>query len=202
MPGNIFINYRKDDSRWHTHSLHNELLKYFRKDTIFKDFSTIRLGEDYVEAISKALERCSVLLVVIGKEWLNVKNQSGIQRLHDSSDLVRVEIATALNRKINVIPVFFDNVQMFKEAELPEDLQPLTKRQSISISDVKFEADVQKLAEDIKTILGREPSNASVKQVFDRIYFKVEETITPGNSCGRSKLCVTLHCILCYHQYL
>ena len=46
MPSNIFINYRKEDSRWNTQALYNELLKYFPKESIFKDFNTIGLGED------------------------------------------------------------------------------------------------------------------------------------------------------------
>jgi hypothetical protein len=157
MPTNIFINYRKDDSRWHTQALYHELLKYFPKESIFKDFNTIGLGDDYVLSINKALEHCDVLLVIIGRNWLAIKDQKGISRLWDPGDLVRVEIGTALRRDIKVIPVFFDDMEMFKKEDLPEDLQALTTRQSISVDDTKFDSDIQKLAEAINVILGKSP---------------------------------------------
>ena len=162
MPSNIFINYRKEDSRWNTQALYNELLKYFPKESIFKDFNTIGLGEDYIESINKALEQCDVLLVIIGKNWVEIKNQKGITRLQDPKDLVRAEIATALKRNIKVIPVLFDNIEMFDEQDLPEDLRPITRRQYISVSDIKFDSDVQKLAEAIKGILGKSEGLGSI----------------------------------------
>lgn len=153
MPANIFINYRKDDSRWNTQALYNELLKYFPKDSIFKDFNTIGLGDDYVVSINNALEQCDVLLVIIGKAWLQMKNAQGVVRLTDPTDWVRIEIATALRRNIKVIPVLFDNVDMFAAQDLPEDMQGLVRRQHLTVSDTKFETDVKRLADEIKKIL-------------------------------------------------
>jgi TIR domain len=153
MPSNIFINYRKDDSRWNTQALYNGLLKYFPKEAIFKDFNTIQPGEDFVESINKALEQCQVLLVVISKDWIASKNAAGQHRLHDPVDFVRLEIATALKRKIRVIPVLFDNIEMPQSDALPEDLQPLTRRQFVAVSDQRFDTDVQRLSEAIKAVL-------------------------------------------------
>lgn len=153
MRGTIFINYRKDDSSWNALALYNELQKYFPKETLFKDFNTIRPGDDFVESIQKALSHCNVLLVVMSKNWLEVKDKHGNQRISDPDDLVRVEIATAIERNIQVIPVLFDNIPMPTSAELPDNLKSLPRRQFIEIESTRFEADVKKLAEAIKELM-------------------------------------------------
>ncbi len=105
LPGTIFINYRKDDSSWNALALYNELQKYFSREQIFKDFNTILPGDDFVVSIDNALRKCDVLLVVIGKSWLDMKDVTGQRRLDDPDDFVRLEVATALARNIQVIPV-------------------------------------------------------------------------------------------------
>ena len=157
MRGTIFINYRKDDSSWNALALYNELLKYFPKESIFKDFNTIRPGDDFVESIQRALSNCNVLLVVMSKNWLEVKDKHGNRRINDPDDLVRIEIATAIERNIQVIPVLFDNIPMPTNAELPENLKSLPRRQFVEIETTRFEADVKKLADAIKELMPPEP---------------------------------------------
>lgn len=153
MRGTIFINYRKDDSSWNALALYNELQKYFPKETIFKDFNTIRPGDDFVESIQKALTKCNVLLVVMSKNWLEIKDKNGNRRLSDPDDLVRIEIATAIERNIQVIPVLFDNIPIPVSSDLPENLKSLPRRQYIEIESTRFEADVKKLADAIKELM-------------------------------------------------
>ncbi len=153
MRGTIFINYRKDDSSWNALALYNELLKYFPKESIFKDFNTIRPGDDFVESIQKALSHCNVLLVVMSRNWLEVKDKHGNRRINDPDDLVRIEIATAIERNIQVIPVLFDNIPMPTGADLPDNLRSLPRRQFVEIETTRFEADVKKLADAIKELM-------------------------------------------------
>ncbi|GBL35526.1 hypothetical protein EMGBS15_11210 [Filimonas sp.] len=153
LPGTIFINYRKDDSRWNALALYNELQKYFEKDQIFKDFNTILPGDDFVFSIENALRKCDVLLVVIGPGWLNMKDESGKRRLDDPDDFVRLEVSTALSRNIQVIPVLIDNTPMPKAADLPENMRLLYRRQFVEIDNTRFEDDVRNLAEAIKKVL-------------------------------------------------
>lgn len=153
MPGTIFINYRKDDTRWNALALYNELQKYFEKDQLFKDFNTILPGDDFVVSIENALRKCDVLLVLIGPAWLNMKDDTGRRRLDDPDDFVVLEISTALNRNIQVIPVLIDNTPMPKASELPESMRALYRRQFVEISNTRFEDDVQNLAEAIQKVL-------------------------------------------------
>ena len=161
MPANIFINYRKDDSQWQTQNLYTELLKYFPRKSFFKDIDTIQAGQPFKEAINEALTQCEIFLVVIAKNWLEIKNKDGLSRLSDANDLLRIEIATALKRGIRVIPVLYDNIEMFTEKDLPEDIRPLVQRQYVSISYTKFESDVKVLVAAIKVIPFNEVNSPS-----------------------------------------
>jgi hypothetical protein len=86
---------------------------------------------------------------MIGKEWLAIKNSAGLRRLDLPDDFVRLEIATALQRNIRVIPVLFDDTPMPDSHELPDNLKALSRRQKIDISNTRFEDDVRKLASEI-----------------------------------------------------
>jgi hypothetical protein len=153
MAGTIFINYRKDDSNWNAVALFNELQKYFPRESIFKDSINIDFGKVYQDEINNALQACDVLLVLIGRQWLNIQDKNGKRRLDNPKDLLRIEIATALQRNIRVIPVLFDNVEMPEEDELPENLKTLSHRQFVSISSTRVESDIKDLAEAISRAL-------------------------------------------------
>lgn len=150
MATNIFISYRKDDSKWNTQLLYDRLSHYFSSRAIFKDFNTIKPGDDYRKVINGALKKCHVLLVIIGKNWVNSIDENGLQRLENPEDLLRIEIETALTRNIRVIPILFDNITMPSKTLLPESLWPLTLRQSLSVSETNFDYDIKHLAEAIK----------------------------------------------------
>ena len=166
MATNIFISYRKDDSKWNTQLLYDRLSHYFPARFLFKDFNTIKAGEDYRKVINEALKKCHVLLVVIGKNWLASKDENGQQRLQNPEDLLRIEIETALSRNIRVIPILFDNITMPSKGLLPESLWPLTLRQSVSVSETNFDYDIKHLAEAIKN---RHIDEDRIKPVLFRI---------------------------------
>jgi hypothetical protein len=163
--GTIFINYRKDDSSWNALALYNELQKYFAKEQIFKDFNTILPGDDFTISIQNALAKCDVLLVVMGKSWLGMKDAKGNRRLDDPDDFVRIEIATALERNIQVIPVLFDDIPMPSVDELPGNMKTLVRRQFVEIETKRFEDDVRNLADAIRKVLGAIYPSGNYKHV-------------------------------------
>jgi formylglycine-generating enzyme required for sulfatase activity len=58
----------------------------------------------------------------MGSEWLMIANESGQRRLDDEADFVRVEIETALQRSIPVIPVLLGHARIPKSDELPASM--------------------------------------------------------------------------------
>lgn len=151
MKKKIFISYRKEDSPWNSVALYQELSKHFPKDDIFKDFNTLVPGVDYVEKIEKELDKCDALLVLISDKWLKIEDSKGNRRLDNANDFVRLEVATALSRNINVIPVLFDNAVLPLEDEIPDNIKMLARRQAIVIDKTHFESDVERLAEAINS---------------------------------------------------
>ena len=52
MSGQIFISYRREESRWSARSLHDRLCVDFDREQIFMDLDAIALGEDFVKAMT------------------------------------------------------------------------------------------------------------------------------------------------------
>ncbi len=158
---NIFINYRREDSSGHSGRLFDALSGHFA-GRLFMDVDTLEPGVDFVEAIEQAVGSCEVLIVVIGREWLTVKDAAGQRRLDDPADFVRLEVETALERKIRVIPVLVQGAPMPRAEELPPSLARLARRNAIEISDARWVYDVDRLARTIQKILEEMDASALV----------------------------------------
>ena len=105
---NVYISYRREDSSGSTGRLAEALRAHFGNDRVFMDVDTMRLGDDFQAAIEKRLEICDVLIAVVGRGWLTVTDGGGLRRLDNPEDWVRIEIETALNRGIPVVPVLVE----------------------------------------------------------------------------------------------
>jgi hypothetical protein len=132
----IFINYRRDDTRWHASRLAECLRRHF-PGQVFLDRPLIQPGEDFWYRLNAELQSCAVLLALIGPQWLTVTTLTGERRIDADNDPVRHEIAVALKRGILVIPVLFDTMMPAAE-ELPHDIRTLANRQSHILDDVRF----------------------------------------------------------------
>ena len=146
----IFISYRRDDSAGHTGRLYDRLIDHFGQGQVFMDVDTVQPGLDYIQVVHEAIGTCDGLIAVIGREWLEASDATGVRRLENPADLVRLEIATALERDIRVIPVLVQGVQMPLEIELPEGLKGLASRNALEVSDTRFRYDVDRLIEALE----------------------------------------------------
>jgi hypothetical protein len=163
MNGQIFISYRRDDTHGVTGRIYDRLLNSFERDQIFMDVDTISPGEDFVEAIEKAVSKCDIELVVIGKNWVTI-SRKGQRMLDNPLDFVRTEIRTALKRKIPIIPVLVENVLMPDINELPDDIKPLSRKNAIEISHTRFNSDADRLIKSIQKIFADTQANARAQQ--------------------------------------
>ena len=151
MSGRIFLNYRRGDSGWAATSLYNLLAQVFPREQLFMDVAgDIRPGDDFVEVLEEQVSACEVMIVVIGPQWLSLTDEDGRPRIADPHDFVHIEIATALARKIRVIPVLVDGAGMPKEGALPEPLKALARRQATRLSHDRFGADGQGLVKALQ----------------------------------------------------
>jgi tetratricopeptide (TPR) repeat protein len=151
LPGRIFISYRRQETAWPARQLYDVLVEHFPAEQVFKDVDNIDPGDEFVERITTAVESCDVLLALIGPNWLTITNKKGQRRLDDPEDYVRIEIETALTRKIRVIPILVDDAQMPGADELPATLAPLVYRQAVEINPVTF--DTKRLLSTVRRTL-------------------------------------------------
>jgi hypothetical protein len=129
----------------------------FGESKVFMDVDAIQPGRDFRKAIEESVQQCSVLLCMIGLDWVSCSNAAGVSRLADANDFVRVEVAHALRRDIPVIPVLVRGAQMPRAEQLPEDLKELVFRNAVEIGHARWKSDVQVLIRALRPLVGDEP---------------------------------------------
>src|SRR5947209_1157559 len=149
----IFISYRRDDSAGHAGRLYDQLAAHFGGDQIFIDIepNQIEPGEDFVQVIEKAVGSCEILIALIGQSWLTSRGETG-RRVDNPKDFVRLEIAAALARNVRIIPVLVQGAQMPHPQDLPEGLLPLSRRNALELSDLRWKHDVDRLISTLEKI--------------------------------------------------
>ena len=192
---NIFISYRRADSADVVGRIYDHLKGVLGKDYIFNDVHSVQLGIDYLEFTADAVGHCDVQLAVIGHEWLKGR------RIDNPDDLVRVEIETALNRDIPVIPVLVGGAEMPAQDELPDSLKPLGYRNAIKVRpDPDFPTDMARLVDALDGLITIKPAPgprrrpifawaaASLVALAALTYFALplfqEESSLPGDAAG------------------
>lgn len=151
----LFISYRRKDSSGYAQTLHEDLLQAFPGMEVFRDLESIAAGEDFVDAIERELDRCNVVLVLVGPHWLSMTDAQGKRRLDNPNDPVRMEIARALTRRgVRVIPVLVGGAVMPDAAELPEDLSALGRRNAHEMTDKRWQYDFGELCGVLEKLPG------------------------------------------------
>ena len=139
LPGRIFICYRRQETAWPALRLYDVLVQHFPAERVLKDIRSIEPGDDIVERITAEVAFCDVLLALIGPQWLTMTDNHGQRRLDNPDDFVRLEIETALKRKIRLIPILVDDARMPRADELPPTLAPLVRRNAVEINPLTFD---------------------------------------------------------------
>ncbi|MEO1401527.1 MAG: toll/interleukin-1 receptor domain-containing protein [Cyanobacteria bacterium J06635_1] len=129
----IFISYRRSDSISEAGRIYDSLSAHFGQECVFKDVFDIPYGVDFVEHLDRAVSQCQILVAVIGNSWVDITNAEGKRRLDDPEDFVRIEIASALNRNILVIPLLVNDAIMPSTRQLPDDLVSLARRNAAQV---------------------------------------------------------------------
>lgn len=91
----IFICYRRKDSRYVAGHLYRRLTQQYGAEHVFKDVDALPLGHDYRRELADRVGRCTVFLAVIGNRWLSATDAEGRRTLEDPGDFVRLEIESA-----------------------------------------------------------------------------------------------------------
>jgi hypothetical protein len=153
MSGSVFINYRRDDSAAYAGRLYDFLSAAIGAENIFLDFDHV--GTDFNATIRDTVSRATVVLVIIGPDWIFKQS---------SDDFVRIEIEEALRQNKYIIPVLVGGARFPSPPDLPASIAPIARRNAVSITHERFNADVRSLAQVIERVLLERPAEQASLQ--------------------------------------
>ena len=164
----IFISYRRDDTAAEVPKIANELAREFGMASVYFDFESIQHGDDFPASIQSAIDSASVMLVLIGRDWIDARFQDAKPddppRLWMPDDWVAAEIRMALSKGLKVIPVLI-GAEMPKAEQLPPGLRKLCDLQAAEISERANRPQIQAL---VDTLRARNAPFAAVSVLLSR----------------------------------
>jgi len=149
----VFLSYRREDSGGYAGRIQDQLAQALGSDILFMDVDAVPLGANFVRVLHDEVAKCDVLLAVIGRNWIDARDEHGNRRLENPNDFVRVEIGAALQRNIPVVPILVDGATIPAVSQLPKELEELSFRNGIDVRLASFHNDVSRLIQGLKTQL-------------------------------------------------
>jgi hypothetical protein len=177
----IFISYRRDDTEGEAGRLFDDLVRAFGEDSVFMDVAGINPGIDFRKAIDDNVATCGVLLALIGPQWATIADSAGQRRLENENDFVRLEIGSALQRDVPVIPVLVHEAKMPVPDVLPVNLKDLAFRNSVELTHARWNSDVQLLTKALTQYV-----TATSATSTDPVHATVPVQLPPANAAPPS----------------
>ncbi len=149
----VFICYRRGETAAHAGRLYDAMVARLGERNVFMDVD-MEPGVDFVERINQVVSACQVLIVVMGPSWATVKDETGEARIADPNDFVRLEVETALRRpEVTPIPVLVSGARMPRPEALPPEVQAITRRNALELSEARWHYDVERLNSRLDELL-------------------------------------------------
>lgn len=148
----VFVSYRRADGPygvgWLAERLHS-LDAVTGVETAFHDAS-LRAGDDFPDALHEEIDRCDLVVVVIGPNWLGI-TPNGPARIQDPDDWVVREIATAMAQEKRLIPVLIGEADHPLASEIHPSIAGLARLHALPFAE---ESDLDTIVQDIESHLG------------------------------------------------
>lgn len=174
---NIFISYRRDDSRPFAELLHKMLLVSIPGCVVFLDSASVRAGR-YPEQIFEGLASSTTVLALIGGRWRD--------RLTEPEDWVRLELEMALASDKLILPILLDGQAPPRGSEVPPSISELCAFQALQVLTEAPEQAAEmvraKLQEHASLgVLGSIQPDLEAREEFTRIVSGIEhQFLTSG----------------------
>ena len=160
----IFLSYRRSDNNILAGTVAELLRSGVEGARVFFDQQGIQSGRNYRAVIDQEIEKCQVLIALIGPGW----EEDG--RLHNADDFVRHELlrARALNK--HIVPVLHSGRSMPSPAGLPDELEwlHLLNAATVGTRHAEFVADVADLCVRVRSI------QPELRELRDRVWHYYE----------------------------
>jgi hypothetical protein len=168
----ITISYRRADTNIIVGRIRDSLAAHYGDDSIFVDIDNVPFGKDFRTYISDQVAHSDILIVVVGRRWLGMA-KGGQARIHEETDFVRLEVETALQAKVPVIPVLIGTARMPKPDQLPRSLREFPFINAAPVDTGRdFHQHIERLIRDIDQRL-IEKSVSDYDRYLDHLGFSV-----------------------------
>ncbi len=158
----VFISYRRNDAAGYAGWAHDLLESHIGAGEIFLDQQALMLGDDWRRVIERKLGACSYFVAIIGPRWAG--DLPAHNRLVDPNDMVRFEVASALERaaldELKFIVLLVDGAPLPQDADLPEDIRSLTRYQAAPVNLANFRDVMAQLLAFLKQEDAEDPAPA------------------------------------------
>ncbi|MGE0816643.1 MAG: toll/interleukin-1 receptor domain-containing protein [Vicinamibacterales bacterium] len=166
----IFISYRRHETTAVVGRLDEHLRARFGEHAVFKDANDIMPGRRFKDVITDALQKCRVVIAVIGPDWETMHDEHDRRKLDDPRDFVVLEIGTALMRQLPVVPLLVDRDTLPAADLLPAAIADLRDYQALPLRpDPDFDRDVDRLIEAIETLMASPPDSLSSRPATRKV---------------------------------
>ncbi len=148
----VFISYRRADGQYAVGWIEERLAQLDEVTSVrtaFRDNTNLRIGDDLPDVLAAEVERCDVLIAVIGPDWHGSRTD-GLARILDPNDWVAREIELALRFGKRIVPVLIDGMEPLAADTLPSALQPLVELLALRFRDVE---DLDRLDQEVRGYL-------------------------------------------------
>ena len=148
-PSAFFISYRRSESTEAAREFRRELARRYGAASVFMDTASIDYGESFPDRIASAIRGCSVMLVMIGPQWL--EHVAGSRRIDNPDDWVHREVRAGLERReAVVVPILLGGASAPSEAELPESVRGLAALHAFAVTGSDLAADIENLMRSVE----------------------------------------------------
>lgn len=197
----IAISYRRSDAAAEARLLYDRLSAHYGPtygdNAVYMDVLKGRRGKNYKTQFNGALKHCVVMLAVMGPDWFGGTTPKHT-KITDANDPIRLELETATDLDIEILPVLIDDAAMVNASKLPQKLQYLTEINAAEIHVGRdFDLHVGHLIRDIDALLreaGEQITNAVndvVEEQKDRKPDAPVKAVAPRRT--RSHIATILH---------
>jgi hypothetical protein len=170
----VFISYRREQNSLHAALLQSSLAEVLGPGAAFLDKASLEPGDAFPARIEDAIRDSAVVVVLIGRNWLEVKDtRSGHRRLDQANDFVRREIEAAIELRRKIVPVLVDGSVMPAAERLPASIASLALAQAVDfpswLDGVRRIAETatteaQRINAEVRVAVGDPtPANAAVR---------------------------------------
>ena len=152
----IAISYRRSDSSAMAGRIFDRLTAHYGATAVFMDIDGIPFGTDFRAHVRKALLETEVLVAVIGADWIgDGLGAGGGARIMEPMDPVRIEIETALEHGVLIIPALVDGAKMPSRDLLPAEFGNFAFLNAVDVASGRdFSVHINRLIVAIDRIAG------------------------------------------------